>query len=276
MTDDGWIRVSSTLQSTSHPFVFAAGDCAAICRPGSATNGKGDGTGRCQTVPKAGVYAVRAGPVLIENLTRYMKLLRLGQRTSSSPDPGDEPDVSLLVRYEPQDDFLKLVVCDHEEALGFRFGLAMRGPWVWKLKDRIDRTFMDLFRVESAEGSDQEGPAASSREEPSAATSTYDTSQYDSSLDSDSSRALLSPRDAAHLLHRQDDGVDYLLAWKVLRGMANDAAYRVDVLSWSDRLLGGTRDSSAAADCPGTGKNNDATSPSTGRDQASGSRSLVL
>jgi selenide,water dikinase len=184
---------------------------------------------------------------------------RLAEHSSFRSDPGDEPEVAPLVQYEPQDDFLKLVVCDREEALGFQFGLAMRGAWVWKLKDRIDRTFMDLFRVESAQNSDREGgPASSNREESSATPSSYDTSQYDSSLDSVSSRSLLSPRDAAALLNLEDEGVDYLLARRILRAMTKDIAYQEDVLSWSDRLFNGTRDS---VGCQRDRKTQDVTSP---------------
>jgi hypothetical protein len=230
MTEDGWIEVSNTLQSTSHPFVFAAGDCASIRVADDCDNERKRSERGSQpqhyfetrrVVPKAGVYAVRAGPILIENLTRYLDQLC----HASSPDSVEPPRP--LVGYHPQDDFLKLVVCDVEEALGFRFGLALRGRWVWRLKDRIDRTFMDLFRVESSttvgrDGDADTGPAPSTP---------YDTAQYDSTIDADPTLPTLEPRDAAVLLQHQDDEVDFLLAWKVLRTMASDRDYRDAVLS---------------------------------------------
>ena len=50
-TARGWVRVGPTLQSVSHPTIFAAGDCCTI-------EGLPDGRA---SPPKAGVYAVRAG-----------------------------------------------------------------------------------------------------------------------------------------------------------------------------------------------------------------------
>lgn len=172
---------------------------------------------------------MRAGPILIENLTRYLDQLR----NSSVPGAGEAPKLPRpLVKYHPQDDFLKLIVCDREEALGFRFGLALRGRWVWRLKDRIDRTFMDLFRVDGADPGRNEGEADTGGDErPPTSSPPYDTSQYDSSIDADPSLPTLEPRDASVLLQRQDDDVDFLLAWKVLRTMASDPVYREAVLS---------------------------------------------
>lgn len=114
VTDRGWIKVNQQLQSTSHPFLFAAGDCAEM---------------EGHPVPKAGVYAVRAGPVLVENIIRFCV---------------HRP----LTCYGPQKDFLKLVSCGDGTAVGIKFGILFQGAWVLKLKDKIDQKFMNRFRPE--------------------------------------------------------------------------------------------------------------------------------
>lgn len=111
LADEGFIRVSKTLQSVSHADVLAAGDIAAI-----------DGRPR----PKSGVYAVRAGPPLAANLRRLIE----GRR---------------LVAHKPQRHALYLISTGEPYALGARNGLTVEGAWVWRLKDFIDRRFMAKF-----------------------------------------------------------------------------------------------------------------------------------
>lgn len=187
----GWIQVNQHLQSISHPFVFAAGDCSNI-----------EGLLTGVSPPKAGVYAVRAGPILIENLSAYLQGMP-------------------LIKYTPQDDFLKLIVCGDGKALGFRFGHPIYGRWVMQLKDHIDQMFMSLFKEENL-------PTLNNDK------ASYDTSQYDADTESD--RLPLHPQKAAELLRRTDDDVDYVQAWNVLRDMTKVPDYQRQVLARMNHL----------------------------------------
>ena len=107
---DGFITVGETLQS-SHPDLFAVGDCAHLA---------------FDPRPKAGVYAVREAPVLFDNLRARLS-------------GGD------LRPYKPQKDYLKLISLGGQSALAEKFGTARQGPLLWKLKNHIDRKFMNQF-----------------------------------------------------------------------------------------------------------------------------------
>lgn len=200
LTQKGWIKVSRGLQSTSHPFVFAAGDCAEIHEDDPSLS--------FPTPPKAGVYAVRAGPVLIENLIRYLRSLQENEESANLP--GTE-----LITYQPQEDYLKLLVTGDGKALGFRYGLPLYGKWVWQLKDCIDRGFMQLFDASTLPDHSQ------------LARGVYDTNQYDQRPINTNP---MHPGDAAKLLQRTDDDVDYREAWDILRAMAQNENYRQAVL----------------------------------------------
>ena len=113
-TDErGYLRVRPDLRSPEHPEIFAAGDCAAI-----------EGF---PWVAKAGVYAVREGPVLAENLRRALR---------------GEP----LRGYTPQRHWLSLMNAGDGRAFASWRGLGWHGRSAWWLKDLIDRRFVDRFR----------------------------------------------------------------------------------------------------------------------------------
>lgn len=109
----GFIAVDAHLQSLSHPGVFAAGDVATM-------------TGTPH--PKSGVYAVRQGPPLAENLRRALR---------GAP----------LLRYHPQRMALALISTGDRRAVASYGPLSVWGNWVWCWKDRIDTAFMRRYRV---------------------------------------------------------------------------------------------------------------------------------
>ncbi len=110
--EQGFVAVNAHLQSLSHPFVFAAGDCASI-----------SGAPR----PKSGVYAVRAGATLAANLRLFLR------------NQG-------LRRHAPPKRALYLLSTGAQYAIGSWGSLAFEGAWAWRWKDRIDRKFVARHR----------------------------------------------------------------------------------------------------------------------------------
>ena len=111
--DDGFIAVDHCLRSLSHDNVFVAGDAAAMVG---------------QPRPKSGVYAVRQGPTLAENLRRCA--LRRPLRT-----------------YGAQRRALALIGVPHRSAVASRGGLSVSGRWVWRWKQWLDRRFMARYQT---------------------------------------------------------------------------------------------------------------------------------
>jgi len=111
LDDRGFIRVNEYLQSVNDPTIFAAGDVASL-----------DHAPR----EKAGVFAVRMGRPLAENLRR--KLF-------------DEA----LRPYHPQKNWLALISTGDRHAVASRGRLFLHGALVWRWKNWIDRRFMAKF-----------------------------------------------------------------------------------------------------------------------------------
>ncbi len=120
LDDRGFVLTRPTLQTVGDDRIFAVGDCATL--------------EDWPRTPKAGVYAVRQGPFLEANLRRIVA----GER---------------LRNYRPQRDFLTLLNLGDGTALGAKWGTSFEGPRMMRLKDRIDRRFMEKFQVLDEEDS---------------------------------------------------------------------------------------------------------------------------
>ena len=111
LDDQGFIQVGDTLQTLSHPHIFGAGDVATMVN---------------HPRPKAGVFAVRQGQPLHDNLRRFLQ---------GGP----------LKPFRPQAAFLNLIDLGHGTTIAARGPLALESPLCRRWKDYIDRNFMALF-----------------------------------------------------------------------------------------------------------------------------------
>jgi selenide,water dikinase len=107
----GFVAVAATLRS-SDPAIFAAGDCATVLK---------------HPRPKSGVFAVRQGPPLANNLRRVLS--------------GDTP-----LPFVPQRQHLAIIGTADGRALATRGAWSIEGRWVWLWKDHIDRKWMHRYR----------------------------------------------------------------------------------------------------------------------------------
>ncbi|MEE2951569.1 MAG: FAD-dependent oxidoreductase [Pseudomonadota bacterium] len=112
LDEAGFVRVDDHLRSLSHDSLFAAGDIAALPEPR----------------PKAGVFAVREGPILAANLRRAAR----GKR---------------LKTYRPQAKWLTLLSTADGRAVADKWGISLEGRWVFRWKDWNDRRFVQRFET---------------------------------------------------------------------------------------------------------------------------------
>jgi len=117
LSEDGRLAVGPTLQSPEDPRVFAVGDCAVI-------------TGSPR--PPAGVFGVRAAPILAHNLAA----LGTGAR---------------LATYAPQSRWLSILDLGDGTGLALRGRLWSLGRGALMLKRRLDLGFVDSLRAASGE-----------------------------------------------------------------------------------------------------------------------------
>ena len=110
LDNSGFIRVNKFLQ-TSNENIFASGDVSSF---------------ENKNLPKAGVYAVRQGPILFKNLRA--KILNYS-----------------LTSFKPQSSFLSLIGNGKDEAIFSWKGISFKSKFAWMLKRYIDESFMKKY-----------------------------------------------------------------------------------------------------------------------------------
>jgi selenide,water dikinase len=178
-TDDrGFILVRDTLQSVSHPHIFAAGDIATMGN---------------HPRPKAGVYAVRQGLPLAQNLRRILQ---------------NQP----LQPFRPQKRYLALIGTGEHRAVASWGKFAWESAWLWHWKDHIDRAFMTKFSDLPAMSAEPESAIPRPAEQPEMYCSGCGSKVGANLLQQVLSRLELSPHpDAIIALDRPDDAA--VLRW---------------------------------------------------------------
>ncbi|MBW4473645.1 MAG: selenide, water dikinase SelD [Stenomitos rutilans HA7619-LM2] len=136
--EDGFVLVDDTLRSLSHPNVFAAGDTATMLN---------------HPRPKAGVFAVRQGKPLVNNLRRAVQ---------------NKP----LKTFRPQAQYLSLIGTGDGEAIAVRGSFGWQSPLLWRWKDWIDRAFMQRFSELPQMKESSQRPAVSDQQETAVDAST--------------------------------------------------------------------------------------------------------
>lgn len=113
-TTDGFLNVTSTLQSTDEPTIFAAGDCAHF-------------TASKTSLAKNGVHAVKQGPILWYNLQALI---------------GNQK----LRAYEPKSPQLSILSIGNREGLMLYGNWHFKGKLAWRIKHQIDTRFMNKYK----------------------------------------------------------------------------------------------------------------------------------
>lgn len=108
---DGFILIKNTLQSINFDFIFATGDIATMIN---------------YSRPKAGVFAVKQGKPLYENICNFLN---------------NKP----LKSHHPQKYYLNIIGTGNDSAVAMWGYFGWESPILWHWKKNLDITFMKQF-----------------------------------------------------------------------------------------------------------------------------------
>lgn len=117
---DGAMRVNRYLQSIDDEAVFAAGDCVHFTpRP----------------LPRVGVYAVRQGVTIRQNVLAHAAALSAGKRRQTTH----------LTPFRPQHNFFFSLNMGAGHGIATKYRITWEGRRAFRLKDRFDQQFIDRY-----------------------------------------------------------------------------------------------------------------------------------
>ncbi|MEI8026719.1 MAG: selenide, water dikinase SelD [Pseudomonadota bacterium] len=108
----GFVEILPSMQSSSHSYVFAAGDVSSL---------------KNYNLAKSGVYAVRSARFLLANIKAYIQ---------NRPQKQWKPNLTPLA----------LIGINGKSAVAAKGSFGFRANFLWQIKDRIDRRFMAQFQ----------------------------------------------------------------------------------------------------------------------------------
>ena len=109
--ENGFILVQDSLQTINYDNIFATGDIATMIN---------------YPRPKAGVFAVKQGKPLLQNICKYL---------SNKP----------LKKYKPQQKYLNIIGTGNKKAIAIWGPIACQSPLLWNFKEWLDFNFMNQF-----------------------------------------------------------------------------------------------------------------------------------
>ncbi len=159
---------------------------------------------------KAGIYAVREGPIIAQNVLNMIN----GKRLSAE--------------FKPQSTFLALLTTGDKAGIGSKFGIAFSGKWVWALKDYIDVRFMNILDPNYL----FHDYAKSGTKYPVTDNMLFETETRREQIQLATVRegvSYMEVEEAAEKLSCEESVIDYMEKFLILERMTKDKSFAIDV-----------------------------------------------
>ena len=122
LTKNGSILIESNLLVSGYNNIFSTGDISEI---------------KAYNMPKAGVFAVKQGKILVKNIKKLYLQKKLSQ-------------------YKPQKYFLSIIGLQNNRALAIKSIFSIKGQLIWNIKKYIDKKFIEKYTLYNKDNNPQD------------------------------------------------------------------------------------------------------------------------